>query len=307
MRLSLKALSRTASILVRKRTARRPADDDAVSVLEYARDRDLEENLETAPAADERIDLHCLWAVEFYTPSFADRLLENLAKLGWDQEGFPSRESPASWVRMSRQLPEGGSWLNLGIIRSRADKNAWPPGDRTAELPKNVRYANGGLCSITPSLTCIVMRFVFEDGYERELEAALRENRTTCVRSVVRGHQILGPLAQKAEQVRGIRRERMVMAIDWFRENLPGIFSAGLLEGKMPTCELITLREQEPFPSWEGEGRPPQYLSILELESPFSGWVSTDSKKVKFALEIWPESGLSRRAFIIGVNKRSEG
>ena len=24
-------------------------------------------------------------------------------------------------------------------------------------------------------------------------------------------------------------------------------------------------------------------------------------------LEIWPESGLSRRAFIIGVNKRSEG
>ena len=35
--------------------------------------------------------------------------------------------------------------------------------------------------------------------------------------------------------------------------------------------------------------------------------VGTFVQDVLKALEIWPESGLSRRAFIIGVNKRSEG
>ena len=307
MPISFKTLSKIASMPIRKWTSRRSEDEDVASILEYARERDPDENLETVPAEDERIDLHCLWAVELYTPSFADRLLENLERLGWDQEGFPSRESPASWVRMSRQLPEGGSWINLGIIRSRSDERAWPPRDRTAELPENVRYAAGGLYSITSSLTCIVMKFVFENGCERELEAALRENKITFARRVARGHQICGPRTQKAEEVRSIRYERMVLAMGWFRENLPGIFSAGLLEGKMPTCELVTLREQEPFPNLEDEKRPPQHLGILELYFALSGWVSTNVEEFKLALGLRGKDLEYHSVFALRMSDSSNG
>ena len=39
----------------------------------------------------------------------------------------------------------------------------------------------------------------------------------------------------------------------------------------------------------------------------FMGATASMDEIERFRLEIWPESGLSRRAFIIGVNKRSEG
>ncbi len=44
--------------------------------------------------------------------------------------------------------------------------------------------------------------------------------------------------------------------------------------------------------------------AILDI-STLSRWV--EPRLVEAHLEIWPESGLSRRAFIIGVNKSSEG
>ena len=47
-------------------------------------------------------------------------------------------------------------------------------------------------------------------------------------------------------------------------------------------------------------------IDLLKIENDVNG-VWTDSGSTVFGLEIWPESGLSRRAFIIGVNKRSEG
>ena len=307
MRVDLRALAKIASKPVRQWKSIPSEDEDSASLLEHVRERDADENRDTAPAEDERIDLQCLWAVEFYTPSHADRLLENLERLGWDQEGFPSRESPASWVRMSRQLTEGGRWINLGIIRSRGDTREWPRRDRTAELPEKVRYADGGIFSITPSLTCIVMRFVFEDGYECELESALRKERTTFLRSVSRGHLIFGPRAQKTEEVRSIRYERMVMAMGWFQKNLPGIFSAGLLEGKMPTCELITLRELEPFPSRDEEGRPPQYLGILELEFTSSGWASTDVEGLKLALGLRGKDLENHSVFALRMSDSSTG
>ena len=44
-------------------------------------------------------------------------------------------------------------------------------------------------------------------------------------------------------------------------------------------------------------------LVAYDLQAPTNTIFGTNGE----VLEIWPESGLSRRAFIIGVNKRSEG
>ena len=197
------------------------------------------------------------------------------------------RDSPASWVRITRQLSEGGSWSSLGTIRSADDTRTWPRRDRTAPLPMYVHYARGGLYSLTPSLTCMVICFVFEDSFRNRLDEVLRRYRQTFTRPVLRGHQIFDPESQKTEEARLVRHECTNLAAKWFRENLPGVFSSGLLGDQLPTCELVTLHKAEPFPDRErGESRPSEYLRVLDLQFSPSVWraVDTSSLKLSFGL-----------------------
>ena len=267
-----------------KRLAGRSRSDDCM--LDAYRKADSTSNAETTPPEDEHVDLRCMWAVEFYTPSHVDRLVENLKKLGWDQNDFPGR-NPVSWVRITRQYSEGGSWLDLGIIRSGNDRKQWPPRDRTAPLPMHVHYARGGIYSFTPSLTCIVICFVFDDDFRRRVDEALRTRKQTVTRPVSRGREVLDPERQKTEDVRLLRQEGANLVARWFRETLPGVFSSGLLGGQLPTCELLTLHATEPFPDREtGEYTPSGYLRVLDLEFSPAVWRSKDIPSLKFSLEL---------------------
>ena len=88
MRFGARRMAQALSTAIRKWKARRSKTNDAEEDLAYYRQRDLERNLETTPPSDERVELHCIWAVEFYTPSYADKLLTSLKVLGWDREQF---------------------------------------------------------------------------------------------------------------------------------------------------------------------------------------------------------------------------
>ena len=291
---------------IRKWKERRSKMNDAEDGLAYSRQRDLEQNLETTPPSDERVEFHCIWAVEFYTPSYADKLLTSLSALGWDREPFPGRDTPESWVKKSRQNPRGGAWINLGIIRKPEDLRPWPLRDRTAQLPEHVHYATGGLYSVTPSLTCAVICFVFEQGYQGRLEEALRTERKTFTRPTARGHQILMPSVQKEEEIRSIRRECAAGALTWFRRNLPGIFSEGLLDNELPTCELVTLRKQEPFPKRDNEEPTPQYLRILDLDFSTSTWTNPAKPQLKFALNLMGRNSEHHSVFALRVPDSSD-
>ena len=74
--------------VVQMRLAGRSSDDDLASMLDLSRRNDPSSNVETTPPEDEQVDLHCMWAVEFYAPSHVDKLVDNLKKLGWDQNDF---------------------------------------------------------------------------------------------------------------------------------------------------------------------------------------------------------------------------
>ena len=291
---------------IRKLQKRRSKMDDAAEDAAYFGQRELEENLETTPPSDERIELHCIWAVEFYTPSYADKLLTSLSALGWDREQFPGRDTPESWVKKSRQNPRGGAWINLGIIRTPEDPRPWPLRDRTAQLPEHVHYARGGLYSVTPSLTCAVICFVFEESYQGRLEEALRTERKTFTRPTARGHQILNPSVQKQEEVRSIRRECAAGALTWFRRNLPGIFSEGLLDNEIPTYELVMLRKQEPFPEQDDEEPTPEYLRILGLDFSISTWTNPAKPQLKFALDLMRQNSEHHSVFTLKVPDPSD-
>lgn len=69
-------------------------------MLAVYRRRDAEKNIQTEPPDDEAIDLRCVWAVEFYTPSHIEKLLSGFTALGWDEDHDSVRgENPALWVK----------------------------------------------------------------------------------------------------------------------------------------------------------------------------------------------------------------
>ena len=307
MRSGTRKISQALGTAIRKWKERRSKMNDAAEGSADYGQRDLERNLETTPPSDERVELHCIWAVEFYTPSYADKLLTSLNALGWDQEQFPGRDTPESWVKKSRQNPRGGAWINLGVIRTPEDRRPWPSRDRTAQLPEHVHYATGGLYSVTPSLTCAVICFVFEESYQGRLEEALRTERKTVIRPTGRrSHQILMPEIQKKEEVRSIRQEYAAGALTWFRRNLPGIFSEGLLDNEMPTCELVTLRKQEPFPKQDDEEPIPEYLRILDLDFSTSTWTNPAKLQLKFALDLMRQNSEHHSVFTLRVPEPSD-
>lgn len=71
-----------------------------------------------------------------------------------------------------------------------------------------------------------------------------------------------------------MRKELRERCADWFRRNLPGLFSFGLLEGQFPSCEFISLQEQTPFPPSQPGYLLPEYLSLLGIDSDIDAWVS---------------------------------
>ena len=299
-RVPIRKVSQFVRNAVKNRLSSHSSDEDPASLLEHYRRNDLASNAETTLPEDEHVDLRCMWAVEFYTPSHVDKLVYNLTKLGWDRNDFPGRESPASWVRISRQHSEGGGWLDLGTIRSGDDNRPWPSRDRTAPLPAYVRHAGGGLYSFTPSLTCIVICFVFEDSFRCRIDGALRRCRKTFTRPVSRGHEIFDPERQKVEEIRLLRQECASLAARWFRDNLPGVFSSGLLEDQLPTCELVTLHKAEPFPDREREDyTPPGYLRVLDLEVSLSAWRNSDTPCLKFSLDLLGQNPEYHSVFVV--------
>lgn len=183
------------------------SDPDAEERLAFWWKKDGEENAQTAPPADEFVDLHCIWAIEFYTPTHVESLLNGFARLGWDKddETFAQR-NPAQWVRQSRATSQGGAWLNLHLIV--------PPGNTgflgphwTAALPQNIDHASAKIFSLTSSLTCVVMGFVLDDEASQRFDGALRRERKTTSKPIGRGYTILRPRNQKEKAIQAVRAE----------------------------------------------------------------------------------------------------
>ena len=86
--------------------------------LEMYRRRDADNNAKSELPSDEIIDLRCVWAVEFYTPSQVSNLLRSFEKLGWNtDDSLGVDHNPALWIQRTRESAYGGGWFNLGPIQ----------------------------------------------------------------------------------------------------------------------------------------------------------------------------------------------
>ena len=250
--------------------------------------QDPDENAKTAPPSDEHVVLNCMWGVEFYTPANKESLIEAMTHLGWEyQESISPRQDPVSWLRNLERYQRSQSWFNLDMI-VRKDREVFPAFRAyRAPLPDSVDYARGRMISISPSLVCIVVCFIIKADTDDSaaFDQALRKEYTTYPKRVADGWRIHDPRYQKSQRVAEIRTANSVLVAEWFAENIPGLFSSGLLDGQVPTCDLITLRSAEPYPPRDSaQDLPPWYLWIMDMDSDFDCWTSKSDGvlKIKF-------------------------
>lgn len=292
-----------ASIRNRFRTMRDPRMDETLASY---REQDWERNAYTSPSEQEQIDMGCAWGIELYTPSFTDGLVDSFRKLGWrpDDHSDPSRD-PEAWLYGLRRHHYGDAWMNLGYLLPKATSLPFVGVDKhETPLPACARYATAGIYSISPSLVAVVVCFVFNDCTSSRFDKALRSNRQTYTTPLRRGHQIHGPVAQKTDSVRDIRVDVTRQIGKWFWENLPGLFSSGLLDYEIPTCELVTLREATPFPlQMGGNGDFIGYLGVLGMMRDFNAWKSSTTPGLKFRMADRTEGSL-RYHSILAINER---
>ncbi len=253
--------------------------------LQLYRKRDAENNKETTPPDNEVIDLGCIWAVEFYTPMHMNALLGGAARLGWEKQGLYSLSDIEEWVNRSRWHPLGSGWHGLGTvhtsgINSLTKKQVHPD----ALPPPKMAEVSGQMFSLTSSLACVVMKFIPVENMSTGFDTALRTDRKTYLTKLSDcSRMIHSPESQKASHVRQIRAEAKENIATWFSANLPGLFSSGLLEGEIPTCELVTMRQVEPFPNTRSSA---SYLRLLDLDSNINVWSSVELPSLKFSLSL---------------------
>ena len=263
---------------------------------------DREENAEHSPPKDEHIDLCSIWAVEFYTPTHMEELLRRLERLGWTGDG--SRD-PVSWLKHREVSQFGQAWMPLGQVLPRDDPNTYLPHPLRADLPANVSYIYGDIFCFTPSLIAIVIEFSFDEGYSRIFDDGLRKERQSYVTPIPTGFRIHEPGTQRSTYIKEARRKTTRLITDWFSKNIPGLCSEGLLEGDLPTCEFVTLRKAQPFPSRkEHDGKLKWYLNHLGLSNSYGSW---ESKSMP-ALRLYPSStnrNIAKYHSILAINEGS--
>ena len=265
-------------------------DPQRHEILEQMREYDEIHNSESEPPEPERINLQCVWAIEFYTPSHIAELVDRLEKLDWTiDESSRSLQDPALWILHQRESANRSGWLNLGIIRRPGATGSIRP-VRSAPLPSGVEYAVASLYNVTSSLTCIVMAFVLDEMQNRCYEEILRTNRKTYAdRLSHRRTRFVQPEHQKKREVSRFRATIREHAADWFRTHLPGIFSTDILAGEFPTCEFLTLRSMVPFPTNNSsDQKASRWLHLLGLDPGSNAWQADELTGLKFA---WPQTG----------------
>ena len=249
-------------------------------LLQTLRGQDVHTNSLSAPPEDEDVRLVCLWAVEYFPPSYTDDLVAGLSRLGWDKPRFFS--DPILGIEKMRERHAGGHMTRLGYFVPKGSARVPGPTTSVARLPREAEYAIADLYAVTPSLHCVVVCFVLKEEVATRFDQALRATHRTEAEPAEGGWQYLPPDHQKAEQLAEIRGDLLQSVADWFRKYLPGLCSSGFLYGEMPTCEGITTRVAEPFPTAsERDGALVSYASMLGIGQDYGAWRCRDFPAIK--------------------------
>jgi excisionase family DNA binding protein len=260
-------------------------DAEQADVQETFRRRDVEKNIRYALPDGEQPVLAAVWTVELYTPSSIAGLLDALQRHNWLRPRSSGSTDAVRWVQDHRGRPGSGGWMWLPRVI--------PPGTGGPFLDANVGEVPDGFSSIhlaivavTSTLTAVVGCFLPTDELAAGLEAALRrEHQTTVSPNPSGGWSIHSVEQHKHDAVDAMRTGARQAAMDWMQRYLPGVFARGLLEGDMPTFDLILTESAEPLVDNSGPRQPNRaWLDLLALDTAFFAWICRDVAGLKMTL-----------------------
>ncbi|WP_341936870.1 hypothetical protein [Marinimicrobium sp. C2-29] len=261
--------------------------------LSFLRDQDSEENARGRLPEDESVALPAVWVAELYTPSTVNSLLKGVRNLNWEH-GKTRSDSLEKWMNEIREGRQAG-WKSLGVV-SPAEA-AHFMSERTASLPPGARAALPILMSITPSITALIIGFIFDDHVSSSLESSLRAEFETITRKdplfrswhVIRyvltgcsdrlGHSIYSPDLLRRDAVKARLNEVEGTCVEWVQKNLPGTFSSWP-GSRNPTAVLLLTDKIKPMSE---KARSVRALEGLALDRDYDAWESDEWPDAKLA------------------------
>jgi len=237
----------------------------------YNEEHDPDENRETAPPDDEKIETQCIWVVEFYLPSHLEGLIAHVHALGWGDPDRDDREGLRPWIQQHSQSLSSLGWKNLGIVARPTEKGVLGM-YRPAPLPEPVDFVRGGIDHLFPGCLAISLQFVLTDYAAESVQRELTKVRQTYAVPTRNGASFISPFHQKSEGCRETRKGLRQSCADWFRENLPGYFSS-IHGAEFPAAEFMTLRKERPFERLPAK-RWNSYLNAMGMGYQFDVWES---------------------------------
>jgi hypothetical protein len=208
----------------------------AKTILAHQLSRDAEENLELTPPADSHLAVEGIWAFEAFTPSNIEGALKQMRKKGWAQQHRRGAErSLVAWLSSVRK--EGGRGSHNVWFNRPAD-GRYSTVSHHADLPEFAASAVGEMVALTPSISGLAVFFVVKPQVRGEIEAALRANYVSQVRSQGDFFTAIDPRAARLEAINTLRRRWRTQIVAWFAAHAPGVFCEGDAVG-LPTCELL--------------------------------------------------------------------
>lgn len=212
----------------------------------YERCHDAEENEKCLVPTDLELRVPVVWGCELYGPSEINDLYAGLRKLGWK---IPYRvgdtDGIADWIRQSRAYGRQGGWLNGGHVVGRGEQNKHIFNSNYTSLPSGVSSLDVEVFQLSPSLTGVLVRFRFDETVARRYEDAINRKHTTYRKRIPRSRSIsiMGPRNQKHDEVTRVRSDLRRLVADWYKQYLPGYFSAQNRETVFPIMELLVVKE----------------------------------------------------------------
>lgn len=252
----------------------------------YHARRDRESNEASRIPEDEQLRLSVVWGVELFGPAEVESLYDSLRRLNWTSGIGRSKEDGAlTWVRHQREYGGAGSWYNVGLVTEGSDRGRLLMIDNYASMPEGVEHLLVRIFQLTPSLTSVLVGFVFKDYFAQSYAVELNRDRKTVRERTLRRSSIsiLDPGHLKGRSLELARSRTRDVARRWFDANLPGFF-CGLPNDRMPTAELITTQAHHLFS--EENDRPTSihfgWRRLVSNSSRFDVWTYADCSGLRF-------------------------
>jgi hypothetical protein len=247
-------------------------------------DRYPKDNKSTTPPTTEKIELHCVWVTEVFTPSKVNDLISALKKLGWDEEekSISTDKNLIEWVKQSRSHAGGGSWINGGIIQSPNDRPRFYGDSKKTSLPAGVDFGRFCLMNITSSVTLATIQFVLKDESAHSLNEPFNRSYKTTTEYWPSGFNCkkIYYIDVQKQKRKAIKEQLNLIhgsIYDWFNQNLPGYYSSSSMA--LPTVDLITSTEFEPPKQDRGD-----HYSDLLFDYNYERWPCKDISNLELRL-----------------------